>query len=71
MIPPKWTPEKIAKHWSRIPTVTFQRKYIVLLSLLSIVGFYVMIALVDAGLVLWVENALPWFADCGLTPDLV
>jgi len=57
-----WNRKTIAKHWNRIPTVTFQRKYIVLLSVLSIIGFYTMMALVDAGLVLWMEEAFPWFA---------
>lgn len=60
---PKWNRVRIAKHWSRIPTFTFERKYIVLLTTISIIGFYLMMALVDAGMVLWVEEAFPWFAD--------
>ena len=52
---------RIARQWERIPTITIERKYLVALAIFGTVGFYLMIALVNSGFILWFQDTFPIF----------
>ena len=51
----------IAQQWDRIPIITIDRKYLAGLAIFGIVGFFVMIGLVNSGFTLWFQDTFPVF----------